>query len=144
PLVVARGQIAQLAADVELATAEERPLEAERIAGAARGRLERHVTRDVGVVELAMVEDRRAEAERRHEAIDGGEPVFAVAKIGHQLEAAGRFGEADEENPLAVAVHEIERAAALARRLLDLAAVEERGPALEDSPRADRAARRPQ
>ena len=138
PLVVAGGQIVQLAADVQLRLAEQRPLEPERVAGALRRDLVRQVAGDEGVVEAIVIEHRDPHAERRHEAVDRREPVLALAEIGHDLEPARRLAQADEQDPLAVAVDQVEGASPAA----SVAAV---GEGLRIRPAgADRAARLPQ
>ena len=65
---------------------------------------------DEGVVEAVVIEHRDAHAHRRHEAVDGREPVFALAEIGKHAEAAGTLAQADEQRALAVAFDEIEGA----------------------------------
>src|SRR6185369_3830886 len=50
-----------------------------------------------------------------NEAIDRRKPVFAIAKVGYQLEAAGRFAETDKEYVLAIAIHHLERAGVVPR-----------------------------
>src|SRR5439155_24297666 len=88
PLIVAGREVVHFTADVQLRRPEHRTLEAERISGSTRRRLEREMTEDVRVIELVMIEDRRTESERRHESVDRREPVLAIAEIRDEAEAA--------------------------------------------------------
>src|SRR4029450_9368258 len=92
PLIVGGREVEHFPANVQLSGAEERTLEAERVAGAIRSRFVRHMAGDVRVVERLVIEHRRAETERRHEAVDRREPVLAVAEIRNQFEPAGGSG----------------------------------------------------
>src|SRR4030095_1380626 len=80
PLIVARSEIVQFAADVELADVEQRPLETERVAAALRRGLVGEMTGDKRMVEALMIEERDAHPERGHEPVDGREPVLALAE----------------------------------------------------------------
>src|SRR5262245_41133812 len=66
---------------------------------------------DEGVIEAIVIEYGGAASERRHEAVDGGEPVLALAQVGNHLEAPRRLAQADEQHAPAVAIDEIERSA---------------------------------
>jgi hypothetical protein len=111
PPVVARGQIVQLAADEQLRPAEQRTLEAERVADALRGNLVGEVAGDEGVIEAIVIEDRDTHPEGRHQPVHGREPVFPLAEVGNDLDAARRLPQTDQERTLAVEIHQIECAA---------------------------------
>ena len=138
PLIVARGEVVQLTADVDLRPAEQRPLEPERVADPFRREFVGEMTGDEGVIEAVVIEDRDPHPERRHEAVDRGEPVFALAGIRDDLEAPRRLAQPDQKDPLAVAVDQVERAASLRA----VGAVDER--LRIHTAGADRAARRPE
>jgi hypothetical protein len=114
PVIVARGQVVQFSPDIQLGGAKERTLEAERISGPLRRELVREMSRDKRMVVPLMIEDRDAHPERRREAVHRGEPVLALAEVRHDLEAARRLAQANDEDALAVAIDEIEGAAAAA------------------------------
>ena len=135
PLIVAGREVVHFTADVQLRRPEHRTLEAERISGSIRRRLEREMTEDVRVIELVMIEDRRTESERRHESVDRREPVLAIAEIRDEAEAARRLAEADEQHATPIAIDEIKSAAASAE-IADIAKI--------DASRPDGAARLPQ
>ncbi len=109
PLVVGGGQVAQLGADEQPSAREERPLESQRVADGARRCLHGQVTGDECVVEALVIEDGRAESERRHEPVHRREPVLSRAEVGHQAEASGGLAQIDDQHPFARAVDEIER-----------------------------------
>src|SRR5262245_17227180 len=101
PLIVGRGQVVNLAADEELLLREEWTLESERVADLVRSEFRRDVAGNERVIERVVIEHGCAEAERRHQAVDAGEPVFAVAHVGHEPESSRRLAQADDENALA-------------------------------------------
>ena len=120
PVIVGRGEIVEFGANEPFRRAEERSLDSERIPNVARTGLDRYMTADEGVVEALVLEDRRAEVERRHEPVDRCEPVLAIAEIRRELEAPGRFSKPDAQDPLTVSFDEIETRAAM---LLALACI---------------------
>jgi hypothetical protein len=140
PLIIGSGEVVELAADVERSRLEQRPLEPERVADAGGRGPDRYVTGDVRVIEVLVVEDRRAESKRRDEAVDRREPVLAAAKPGTQPELPFRLAEADDENVASVAIDEIERASPLvpARRVAEASAARSDGAARAAQHRGER------
>ena len=82
PLVVRRGDVMHFGAKVEARPAEQRSLDAERIAWIVPAELIGGVAVDDGVVELAVIEDRRREPERGGDAVDGGKQVLSIVGSG--------------------------------------------------------------
>ena len=88
---------------------EQRALEAERIARLIARDLVRDVSRDVGVVEVLVIEHGPREAERGHEAVDRREPVLTFSHVEVGAEGPCPLRDLDNENPLAVALNQVER-----------------------------------
>src|SRR5439155_17961127 len=84
-------------------------LEAQRITGVLGRHFVGQVACNVSMVEAIVIEYGGAESERRDEAVDGGEPILALAQVGNHLEAPRGLAQADEQHAPAVAIDEIER-----------------------------------
>src|SRR5262245_16992521 len=109
PTVVGGGQVVELATEKEPRRGEERSLEAQRITAMLGRRFVGQMAGDERVIEATVIEYGGAESERRNEAVDGGEPVLALAEVGNYLEAPRGLAQADEQHAAAVAFDEVER-----------------------------------